>query len=57
MRLLPQTIRGEFALFALILALLLVGLIGYGLYDRAHDAFRAPTLPARPRPGTRFACR
>jgi len=41
MRLLPKTIRGEFALFAVSLALPLVGLIGYGLYDRARDEFAA----------------
>ena len=41
MRLLPQTIRGEFALFAVSLALPLIALIGYGLYDRARDEFTA----------------
>ena len=39
--LLPRTIRGQFALFALSLALPLVALIGYGLYDRARDEFAA----------------
>jgi hypothetical protein len=38
---LPKTIRGEFAFLALSLALPLVGLIGYGLYDRARDEFAA----------------
>jgi PAS domain S-box-containing protein len=40
-QLLPKTIRGEFALFAISLALPLVALIGYGLYDRARDEFAA----------------
>lgn len=56
MRLPSQTIRGDFALFALGLALPLVGLIGYGLYDRARDAFRAPTRPARLSSDVRYAC-
>jgi len=47
MRLLPKTIRGEFALFAVSLALPLVGLIGYGLYDRARDEFAAAEALAR----------
>ena len=47
MRLLPRTIRGEFALFAVSLALPLVGLIGYGLYDRARDEFADTETDAR----------
>lgn len=38
---LPRTIRGEFALFALSLALPLIALLGYRLYDRARDEFAA----------------
>jgi len=46
-RLLPKTIRGEFGLFAVSLALPLVGLIGYGLYDRARDEFAATETRTR----------
>jgi len=46
-RLLPQTIRGEFALFAASLALPLVALIGYGLYDRTRDDIAASEGIAR----------
>jgi signal transduction histidine kinase len=42
-----QTIRGEFVLFAVCLALPLVGLIGYGLYDRARDEFADAEVLAR----------
>ena len=38
----PKTIRGEFALFALSLALPLMGFIGYGLYHRAAFYFALP---------------
>ena len=47
MRLLPQTIRGEFVLFAFSLALPLVALIGYGLYDRTRDDVAASEAIAR----------
>ena len=43
---LPKTIRGGFALFALSLALPLIALIGYGLYDRARDEFAAAEILA-----------
>jgi signal transduction histidine kinase len=46
-RLPAQTIRGEFVLFATCLALPLVALIGYGLYDRARDEFAAVEVRAR----------
>jgi len=41
MRLLPRTIRGELALFATVIALPLVALIAFGLYDRAREEFAA----------------
>jgi PAS domain S-box-containing protein len=47
MRLLPETIRGEFALFAVSLALPLVALIGYGLYDRTRGDIAASEAIAR----------
>ena len=47
MRLLPRTIRGEFALFAISLALPFVLLIGYGLYDRTRDDIAASEAIAR----------
>ena len=50
MRLLPQTIRGEFALFAISLALPFVLLIGYGLYDRTRDRLRGSEVIARDLP-------
>ena len=47
MRLRPQTIHGEFALFALSLVLPLVALIGYGSYDRARSEFATAGEVAR----------
>ena len=41
MRLLPQTIRGELTLLVAVLALPLVALIGYGLFDRTRDDIAA----------------
>ena len=41
MRVLPRTIRGELALFATVIAVPLVALIAFGLYDRAREEFRA----------------
>ncbi len=43
----PKTIRGEFALFAISLALPFVLLIGYGLYDRTRDDIAASEAIAR----------
>jgi signal transduction histidine kinase len=47
MRLLPQTIRGELTLLVAVLALPLVALIGYGLYDRTRDDLAASEAIAR----------
>ena len=44
---LPKTLRGEFAMFAIVLGLPLIALIGYGLYDRARDEFAAAEDQAR----------
>lgn len=41
MRVLPRTIRGELALFATVIAVPLVALIAFGLYDRAREEFGA----------------
>lgn len=46
-QLLPKTIRGQFALFAVSLALPLVAPIGYGLYDRTRDDIAASEAIAR----------
>jgi PAS domain S-box-containing protein len=44
---LPSTIRGQLAWFAVSVALPLVALIGYGLYDRARDDFAEAERLAR----------
>jgi len=47
MRLLPQTIRGELALLAAVIAVPLLALLGYGLLDRARGEMAQAEAVAR----------